>query len=236
MAGPTDRTRLSRRVYEHSAAAHLLLVLLGEAVAYAMFCAALARVAGLPATTSVGLWLALFLATRLALVLASFAFAWWMQRPWHLPPRRWLNMIVQELTALLRFEWLILAEPFRREARDLPRLDPSSPLVIFIHGIYCNRGIWRPLMKQLRHAGCEVRAESVTPCTAELAVQVRKLAQSLAGTAACGRTRRIVVVAHSLGGLLARSCLSDVEVDTLICIATPHAGSIVARALLSPIG
>ncbi|MET0656624.1 MAG: alpha/beta fold hydrolase [Steroidobacteraceae bacterium] len=221
---------------KHSAAARLVLVLLCEAGVYAVICAALARVDDLPVLALLALWVALYFCTRLVLVLATFAFAWWSQRPWNLTVRGWITMVSAEFMALLRVEWLILSEAWRGESSGVSERNDSLPLIIFLHGIYCNRGVWRPVMRKLQYAGCVMRALSLAPVTADLATQTRSLAAWLESNPGRNSRQRVIVVAHSLGGLIARGCLPHASINALICIGTPHAGSRVANALHSAIG
>ncbi len=215
-----------------SAAVHLVRILLVEAVVYALLCGTLVYSTEMTLAWSVVVWLLLFVATRVSLVLATFAFSWWTQRPWHLSLHAWLRMLVAEFWALLRFQALILAEPWRRDGPPASS-HATLPLVILLHGIYCSRGVWRPVMRHLQQAGdCEVRALDIAPCTADLASQTQLLIDWLETNVR--PNRRAIVVTHSLGGLIARGALSQrsrSRVDLLICIGTPHAGSRIAEWL-----
>jgi pimeloyl-ACP methyl ester carboxylesterase len=104
--------------------------------------------------------------------------------------------------------------------------------VLFVHGFFCNRGLWNPWMRRLRVADIPFVAVNLEPVfgsidsyasIVEAAVISLERATGLAP----------VIVAHSMGGLAVRSWLADrtrsERLHRLVTVATPHAGTRIAR-------
>jgi triacylglycerol lipase len=181
------------------------------------------------------------LALRVALVIISFGMASagdGARR--RLTPLQWLRMVALEVHALVRFQRLIMGgsriEPVA--ARDGAA---QRPLLILLHGIYCNGGVWRPILDDLsRRTGCEILVPTLEPPTAGLKRQTDCFARWLERAVPANTSRKVIVVAHSMGGIVARLYLGShpwqARISRLICIGSPHGGSQVAHALRTPIG
>jgi pimeloyl-ACP methyl ester carboxylesterase len=107
-----------------------------------------------------------------------------------------------------------------------------------IHGILCNRGVWRHWFEPLRAAGfAPVRAIDLEPvfadiehCAAAVAAELRALQRQCGG-------ERVSIIAHSMGGLVARAALRVVGpgvIRRIVTIASPHHGTLWARLLPCP--
>jgi triacylglycerol esterase/lipase EstA (alpha/beta hydrolase family) len=141
----------------------------------------------------------------------------------------WLHESVQ---AVRVFGW---RQPFRwRDAPD--RLDAVAPGrrgVVFIHGFMCNRGLWRPWLRDARlqgHAFAAVNLEPVFGSIDHYADIVDEAVRRV--TAASGAAP--VLVCHSMGGLAARAWLrrfadARQRVHHVVTIGTPHGGTWLAR-------
>jgi pimeloyl-ACP methyl ester carboxylesterase len=142
------------------------------------------------------------------------------------------------LTAPRVFCW---RQPFRSLAVPdwLPAPDSQrSPRhgVLLLHGYFCNRGLWNPWMSRLRAAGVPYLAINLEPAFASIdayAPQIEAAVNCL--EAATGRAP--VVVAHSMGGLAARSWLARFagvhRVQHLVTVGTPHRGTWLGRFAFS---
>lgn len=116
-----------------------------------------------------------------------------------------------------------------------PRTPTDQPRpVLLVHGLGCNRGVWRPLLARLPAAGfAPVRAINLEPC-GELQSQAARAAQELRSLAQQAGGVPVDVVAHSMGGLVARALLRLVEpsrIGRIVTIGTPHQGTVLARWL-----
>lgn len=130
-----------------------------------------------------------------------------------------VRLVVRECRAFWLNYVLVPLEPF------LPR-EPPLGRVVLVHGILCNRAIWFGFRRRLAARGIETHAVTIEPLLGE----IDSMADALAA-----RLRHApvppVVVAHSLGGLVARRMLQrspDVPLAGLVTIATPHEGSVQA--------
>jgi triacylglycerol lipase len=151
---------------------------------------------------------------------------------------------------LLMYPWGLLAEPARRSMADRHDLDGLSPQqrglvhfavdaaarpILLVHGIADNHSIFRLLDRALRRRGfTDLSSFDYGLLTSDL----RRAAVDLAGaiTTLVDRSgyERIHVVGHSLGGLIARYYVQRMgghaQVQTLVTLGTPHAGTVLARA------
>ncbi|MFH8678262.1 esterase/lipase family protein [Streptomyces lydicus] len=115
----------------------------------------------------------------------------------------------------------------------LPTEGRSRPPVLLLHGFIDNRSVFVLLRRSLlRHGWRHVEALNYSPLTCDL----RKAAELLGRHVeeVCRRTghRRLDLVGHSLGGLIARYYVQrlggDARVRTVVTLGTPHSGTRVA--------
>ena len=165
----------------------------------------------------------------------EFVLLAWLQEAGPTPRPKALNLLKawwgEVLTAPQVFCW---RQPFRSTAEpdhlDVP--PGGSRGVVFVHGFVCNRGFWNPWMKRLRASGVPFVAVNLEPLFDSISryaetidVAVRRV------EAATGRPP--IIVAHSMGGLAVRAWLDQFDADLRVCrvitVATPHAGTWLAR-------
>ncbi|WP_348696084.1 alpha/beta fold hydrolase [Duganella fentianensis] len=105
--------------------------------------------------------------------------------------------------------------------------------VLLIHGYGCNSGYWRPLSALLNQSGIAHLGVDLEPPGASIddfAPQVRAAIDQLC--AATGQ-QRVVIVGHSMGGLVARAYLrryGAAQVARVITLGTPHQGTALSLA------
>lgn len=202
-------------------ARRLLALLAVEFALYAWLAVALlAR--GWPALGIVALVACLhFLVLRASVVLLGFAIAAVVgQRPLpHLGWRARLRLVLRECRAFWLNYVLVPAEPW---------LAPEPPLerVVLVHGILCNRAVWHGFKRRLENHGLRAHAVTIEPVLGSIDAMADDLARQLRAA-----RQPVVVVAHSLGGLVTRRLLQrhpGAPVRGVVTIATPHAGSVQA--------
>jgi Alpha/beta hydrolase family len=152
------------------------------------------------------------------------------QPTWAELGRAWLG---ESLTAPQVFCW---RQPFRSNAVP-DQLLPADALrgrrgVVFIHGFFCNRGIWTPWLKRLRGSGHAFEAVNLEPVLGSIDDYAPQIEQAvLRVTAASGLPP--MIVCHSMGGLAVRAWLKlhrgDPRVHRVVTIGTPHRGTWLAR-------
>jgi pimeloyl-ACP methyl ester carboxylesterase len=140
--------------------------------------------------------------------------------------RAWLHMVIREMFAyLLTFTWLL---PFERLLMAPDRLSPSPLPLLLVHGYGCSRGIWRLQRARLEAAGHVVATVTLTPPFGHLDDMVPLLARRIDEVLVATGATQLVLIGHSMGGLVCRDYLAlagGAKVAQLITLATPHQGS-----------
>lgn len=144
--------------------------------------------------------------------------------------RAWVG---ETLTAPQVFCW---RQPFR--AKAIP--DNLSPMglthglrgVVFVHGFFCNRGLWNPWLKRLQGQGHAFVAVNLEPLFGSIDDYVPQIEMAVRQvTLVTGLPP--LLVCHSMGGLAARAWLqamkSEARVHHVVTIGTPHRGTWLAR-------
>jgi triacylglycerol esterase/lipase EstA (alpha/beta hydrolase family) len=123
------------------------------------------------------------------------------------------------------------------------RIDPGTPdghpPLIFVHGLGGGRGDFLLMAQYLRLKGRKrsyrikfQKGQTIDGMAAALARFVRDVTKAT-------RQKKVEIVAHSLGGLVARAALVDhgleTSVRTLVTLGSPHQGTHPARYLHSKI-
>jgi len=152
-----------------------------------------------------------------------------------LGPWRGLRWFVRELLALSAL--YLLLQPFERCFVRSPmpegRRGTLRP-VILLHGIYCNAASWWWMRRRLDSNGIgPVYALDVEGPLSSIDSYARQLARFIGQVRAETGAERVVLVGHSMGGLVARACVVlpglAPQVEKLLTLGTPHHGSRHAR-------
>ena len=156
---------------------------------------------------------------------------WWLRAP---RPAE-VALTLPERLRLFRDEFASLAQSaprmvlYRLLMRDPPPAPATLP-VLLLHGVGCNAGVWTGLRGHLEREGLgPVYALSYGPPLAPIEHFVPQVAEKIGQIAAATGAARVVVVCHSMGGLVARAYLrryGGAHVQRLVTIGTPHAGSL----------
>ncbi|WP_439940226.1 esterase/lipase family protein [Streptomyces sp. BBFR115] len=109
----------------------------------------------------------------------------------------------------------------------------AKPPVVLLHGFIDNRSVFVLLRRSLaQHGRQRVESLNYSPLTCDIRTAAELLGRHIEEI--CERTgsKRVDVVGHSLGGLIARYYVQrlggDLRVRTLVTLGTPHAGTRVA--------
>ena len=205
------------------------------AIAYlAIFAAygawAVPRIGAAPAWPYVAALPLVYAAVPLVFVTLWFVVAWRYaeERPEdaRLDARGKLRLFWQEFLTIagnsprmIFYRWLI-REPAPAPA-DLP--------VLLIHGVLCNAGVWHPMKRWLASRGvAPIYTLSYGPPLASIDLFAQQAAERIDAIIADTGAKRVVVVAHSMGGLVMRAYLlryGGAKIARLVTIATPYEGS-----------
>lgn len=104
--------------------------------------------------------------------------------------------------------------------------------VLLVHGYVCNRGYWTKLSRQLAQAGIVHKAIDLEPIDANIDGYVTQVEQALQVLCTLTGKPQAIIVAHSMGGLVARAWLRHygaARVARIITIGTPHHGTALAN-------
>ncbi|MGV0976437.1 MAG: alpha/beta fold hydrolase [Azonexus sp.] len=171
------------------------------------------------------------LGVRACIIATTWAYAWTYPSPARrLPTSETLRMITGEYLAFLLTFVVIL--PFERLWMGRDRLRHGTRPLLLVHGYGCSRGVWWFLRRQLEAAGHVVATVSMTPPYTSIGKLVPQLAQRIEEVCASTGANQVVLVAHSMGGLVCRSYLArhgSGRVERLITIASPHSGTELAH-------
>lgn len=140
------------------------------------------------------------------------------------------RMMFGEYLAFL-FTFLLVI-PFERLWMPLDRLPAGRRPILLVHGYGCSRGVWWLLRRRLEAAGHGVATVSLAPPYTSIGKLVPQLNQRIDAVCAATGSKQLTLLGHSMGGLVCRSYLARhgiARVDKLITLATPHAGTELAR-------
>jgi len=112
--------------------------------------------------------------------------------------------------------------------RDPPPAKASLP-VLLLHGIGCNAAVWTSMRRYLEQEGLgPVYALSYGPPFASIETFAPQVAAKIAQIERDTGAAQVVIVGHSMGGLVARTYIrryGGAHVRRLVTLGTPHAGS-----------
>ncbi len=208
----------------------LLLVQLGAALAIAW--AAMARF-GLPAWQALCLGVGSVALVRLLINMNNFAMAGWYASAtppaFRLSPAARLRLLAEEFRAsMLVTSWHI------PRASAATRTYPNSrhPPVLLLHGYGCNSGYWAHLMPLLDAARISHASVDLEPVAGDIDGYVETVERAAQALRAASGAAQVAIVAHSMGGLVARAWMrahGRAAVARVVTLGTPHHGTALAR-------
>lgn len=218
--------------YRMSARRISQLILLAQALAALLIGWALLRRGAAP-------WLAALagigavVVVRLAINLNNFAMAARFSSAtpgdFRLGPRARLRLVLEEFGAsMLVSNWLMA----RASAATRIHPDSDHPPVLLLHGYGCNSGYWAHLTPLLDAAGISHATVDLEPVAAGIDDYVPLVEHSVQALLSASGTPQVAIVAHSMGGLVARAWMRShgrARVARLITLGTPHHGTALAR-------
>lgn len=171
--------------------------------------------------------LALVLCGRLVFVARSFRSAARLRPlalaaayPQTLAERR--RSFLREFLAMWRMFGVSMPLPgcLRRNGAGLP--------VLFVHGFICNGAVWRPLMRWLsRASGAPLRAISLYPVLGNINDYAAQLDREIEDFCRTTGAAQVMLVGHSMGGLVIRRYLHGhgaARVRRIVTLGSPHQG------------
>lgn len=121
--------------------------------------------------------------------------------------------------------------PFKQfDKRVYP--DTADMPVLLIHGYGCNSGYWHWMSKALQKARITHYALDMEPVLSSIDSYVTLIETAIQRVRAETGSEKVIIVAHSMGGLAARAYLRDVGsagIAKIITLGTPHHGTTLAN-------
>ena len=192
--------------------------------------------AGLLKTVAVCLGVALLLRALITLKMFRDANRFCM-RDW--PPEATLSwggrarLFFGEWWSVVRL--FTLYHPFERlmNRQDPATTDGSIP-VLLIHGYVCNGGFWFAMKPMLRSAGfSNLYTITMEPPFGDIEDFAAQVAARVDGIRAATGAEKVVLIGHSMGGLVSRCYVQrhggDECVERVITLGTPHHGTVFAK-------
>jgi triacylglycerol esterase/lipase EstA (alpha/beta hydrolase family) len=211
----------------------LLLLLVAGAAGYTSWAAH--RVAhGDPAWWFVAGAPLAYLLPVLLLVSIWFGLSWIWRTPrppeFRLGPAACAQLFLGEVSAVA-LSWLLLVA--HRLLIFDPVAAPGRRPLLLVHGVGVNDGVWFALRRNLsRRAMGPVYTINYGPPLAGIEHFAGQLAARIEAIRAATGAEHVALIAHSMGGLVARAYLrrfGAARIEQLITIGTPHHGSMLAR-------
>ena len=113
----------------------------------------------------------------------------------------------------------------------------DRPLLL-IHGVICNHGIWQPWLESLQAAGFgPIHVMDLEPPLADIEVHVSRVERELLALKNASGGHTVDIVAHSMGGLVARAAsrrVGPTVIGRIVTLGSPHHGTRLARLLPAP--
>jgi len=112
--------------------------------------------------------------------------------------------------------------------------------IAMVHGYMMNRGCFFAMHRMLRHNGYgNLVYIEPRPLLAAIETQADAFADEVRKLSAWAGNRKVAIIGHSQGGLVARVAMvrhPDLPVALIISIGSPHGGTVLVRATRSPNG
>jgi triacylglycerol lipase len=182
---------------------------------------------------ALGLGLAAVLLMRMLIIFNNFVLAWWHRSPTPAEHRLRLPALIRLF--LLEYAASMASSSWTMAFRSFDRhVFPESDClpVLMVHGYGCNSGYWHTMSRALTGARITHYAVDLEPVFGDIDSFVPALEQAASRVLRETGAPRLIVLAHSMGGLVARAWLLEHgpdKVARIITLGTPHRGTALAN-------
>jgi len=119
-------------------------------------------------------------------------------------------------------------------------VEAAGTPILLLHGIMDNRSVFTVFRRTLRRRGFGVvHAVNYSVFTGDIRTAAHRLHEHVEQLRELAGVDRIHIVGHSLGGMIARYYVQrmggSAAVDTLVTLGSPHAGTLAAHLLPTPL-
>lgn len=219
--------------YKRMVAWFTRLLVVTQVIAATTFAYATHRWLEISITGSALIGFCIVLLVRMAIVGNNFRIArrYWEKNKWvsDLDTFAVLRMFLRECFASMRMStWTM---PFARKTWSNNQSTEELPVVL-VHGYACNSGYWHAMRRALTSAGIQHDAVDLEPIFGDIEDYLPQLDRLVDRATHAAYGKPVVVVGHSMGGLVARAylrCYGADRIARIITIGTPHNGTILAN-------
>lgn len=177
--------------------------------------------------------IALVVLLRLLITVNNFSLAWRFRsetpQEYCLSIRQAIRLFFGEFRATMTASSLDM--PFHTFSKHVANKPAALP-VLLIHGYGCNSGYWHTMSKALADANITHYAIDMEPVIGSIDEYVPMIHAAVERICRENGHGKIVIVAHSMGGLAARAYLRDHgsgRIAKAVTLGTPHHGTALAR-------
>ena len=139
-----------------------------------------------------------------------------------------VRMFLEEFSAsMLQSSWTMP----RASAGTRIHPDATLPPVLLLHGYGCNSGYWSHLAPRLDAARISHATVDLEPLTGDIDDYAPRVQHAVQALRAATGSEQVVIVAHSMGGLVARAWMrayGTASIARVITLGTPHHGTCLA--------
>lgn len=170
---------------------------------------------------------------RLLITANNFSLAWGYRsetpREYQVQPWQACKLFLGEFRATMTSSsWTM---PFHTFSKRIAT-NPTAAPVLLIHGYGCNSGYWHAMSKALIRANITHYAIDLEPIIGGIDEYVPMIHEAVERICEETGNSKIIIVAHSMGGLATRAYLRDHGsscIAKVITLGTPHHGTGLAR-------
>jgi triacylglycerol esterase/lipase EstA (alpha/beta hydrolase family) len=136
----------------------------------------------------------------------------------------WRMLLAEFLASMTSSSWTMAFHVFDKRAAT-----PAHGLpVLLIHGYGCNSGYWHAMSRALHRAGITHYAVDLEPVFGGIDDYVPIVQRAVEAMLRDSGSQKIIILAHSMGGLVARAYLrahGSAHIAKVITLGTPHRGT-----------
>jgi len=137
--------------------------------------------------------------------------------------------------------WLHPFEYWLNPYRTAKEGAPGTLPVLFVHGFFCNGGYWLPLIRALRKRGFDhLYTINLDTPVVGISMHAEALAAKVEEVCTATGAEQIVLVGHSMGGIVSRTYVQrldgDRRVARIVTLGSPHHGTRHAKGSVAPDG
>lgn len=205
-------------------------LLIGQMLVIGLIAGSLALLAAWPWWLAGLTGMSLMLLIRIWITGQNFFLAWYYRSPKpeqaKLSPWQAVRLFFGEFYAtLISSSWLMWRQAF---AERQPSSAKHGLPILLIHGYGCNSGYWVKMSARLEQAGYHHYALDLEPILADIDSYVPLLKQKLEAICQASGHNQVIILAHSMGGLVTRCYLRQhgaARIAHVITLGTPHHGT-----------